>query len=59
VDLGNEKLPGIAPVPRYLMISRAIPDAQVLVEASNKGFAELAANGTAKRLLLKYLGSLE
>ena len=40
----------------YLLVSRAIPDGQQLVDDFNKGLAEIAADGTLDNLLAEYLG---
>lgn len=40
----------------YLLISRAIPDGQQIVNDFNKGLAEIVADGTLDNLLVEYLG---
>ena len=40
----------------YLLVSRAIPDGQDLVDDFNKGLAEITKDGTLNKLLTEYLG---
>jgi len=52
-----EPIPGIDPDIFYMMISRAYPKANELVEVLNAGFESLRADGTLDAILDRYLGN--
>lgn len=55
-EFGWQKMPGMAPLPFHMMVSRKLPYSRTLIGILNDGIDRMFRSGEARKLELEYLG---